>query len=102
MRVMLLFNQDVAHEWANGTRARLLPKKSWSGVPQRLKRTLVGHAVTQKVHLQEKGANSDFNVVIVKELLDGLGAQMVRLHEAGDDRVRRRSRCFVVRREPLR
>ena len=68
MRVMLIYNLDPAHGWANGTCARLLPSGSWGcKKPQLLKRDLLGRTLAQRLHLCDVNTSGDFHVRIVKD-----------------------------------
>jgi len=72
MRVMVLRNQDVANGWANGTRARLLGRGSWTGKPRGLQPVPPGQGSrgvkwsAEQVHLTDP-RYADFNVRVVKD-----------------------------------
>ena len=66
-RVMLLHNLDVANGWANGTRARLLPRSSWTGAARPLQKNVDGSWSAHQVKLSDTQKYPDFNVRVVKD-----------------------------------
>jgi len=75
MRVMLLYNQDVQHGWANGTRARLLARNSWTGKTTCLRKGLKLPWRAQKIEISDV-AYADFNVRVVKDEETTLGKKV--------------------------
>ena len=69
MRLMLLHNLNVANNWANGTRVRLLASQSWTGVAHKMQSSRVKEKTWEKtqVYLHEADKFPEFNVKVVKD-----------------------------------
>ena len=80
MRVMLLMNLDVSHGWANGTRARLLARDSWTAPREYLSQNPDGSFAVATVALGDKEKCQEFNVRVVKDD-DASIAKAVRYNE---------------------